>query len=216
MNVAWLSFDQATLSHLKHSTENTMNTWFTADLHFGHTNVIKYSNRPYADAEEMDEALIANWNSRVEPGDEVWLIGDVFFCDEKRARHIMSRLKGSIHLIYGNHDKVIRNQAPLQKCFGSITDGIKEIDRVIDGEKVRIVMCHYPLLSWNRAFHGSLHLHGHVHSVVPTDGKCRRYDVGVDANGWYPVSLSTIKHVFDAIPPVDPSPARAGRNASST
>lgn len=180
-----------------------MNTWFTADLHFGHTNVIKYSNRPYADAEEMDEALITNWNSRVEPGDEVWLIGDVFFCDEKRARHIMSRLKGNIHLIYGNHDKVIRNQAPLRKCFGSITDGIKEIDRAIDSEKVRIVMCHYPLLSWNRAFHGSLHLHGHCHGSIPHDPKYRRQDVGVDVWNWFPVSLEEVGRKLLKIPPHD-------------
>jgi calcineurin-like phosphoesterase family protein len=188
-----------------------MQTWFTSDLHFGHLNVIKYCNRPYATAEEMDEALISNWNSSVQYNDEVWVIGDVFFCQVDRAHQIMRRLNGSVHLIYGNHDKVIRNQQPLQGCFASVTDGIKEINRVIDGEKMRIVMCHYPLLSWNRAIYGSLHLHGHVHSTTPTDGVARRYDVGVDANMYAPVSLQRVTSVLTKLKPIDPSPIRASR-----
>lgn len=35
-----------------------MKTWFTSDLHFGHANVIGYSSRPFADVEEMNEALV--------------------------------------------------------------------------------------------------------------------------------------------------------------
>lgn len=28
-----------------------MTRWFTADLHFGHTNIIRYCERPFADAQ---------------------------------------------------------------------------------------------------------------------------------------------------------------------
>lgn len=39
--------------------------YFTADTHFGHVNVIKMSNRPFADINEMNKTLITNWNSFV-------------------------------------------------------------------------------------------------------------------------------------------------------
>lgn len=39
--------------------------YFTADTHFGHYNVIRFCDRPFASAEEMDEAMIQNWNDRV-------------------------------------------------------------------------------------------------------------------------------------------------------
>lgn len=47
--------------------------YFTADTHFGHWNVIRYENRPFQTVEEMDGALIHNWNHRISPENEVFL-----------------------------------------------------------------------------------------------------------------------------------------------
>lgn len=69
--------------------------FFSSDLHFGHQNIIKYCSRPWKTAAEMDEALIANWNNTVTEGDIVYILGDVFFCDEQRASSILSRLAGN-------------------------------------------------------------------------------------------------------------------------
>jgi len=79
-----------------------MTTWFTSDTHFGHANIIRYSNRPYDTTEEHDEALIANWNFSVQPNDEVYHLGDFSFGN--KAMEILPRLNGIIHLIKGNHD----------------------------------------------------------------------------------------------------------------
>ena len=38
-----------------------MSVFFTADTHFGHSNVIKYDKRPFTDVAEMNEILIKNW-----------------------------------------------------------------------------------------------------------------------------------------------------------
>ena len=43
-----------------------MKTFFTSDTHFYHSNIIKYCNRPFADAQDMNETLIANWNNVVD------------------------------------------------------------------------------------------------------------------------------------------------------
>ena len=45
--------------------------YYIADMHFGHTNVIRFDDRPFADTEQMDEVLIQNWNERVTADDTV-------------------------------------------------------------------------------------------------------------------------------------------------
>ncbi|WP_258934193.1 hypothetical protein [Nesterenkonia pannonica] len=52
-----------------------MTTFFTSDHHFGHANIIRYCDRPFADVAEMDEAMIDRWNETVSPDDEVWVLG---------------------------------------------------------------------------------------------------------------------------------------------
>ena len=183
------------------------NKFFTSDLHFGHERVIGYCNRPFQSARQMDEALIYNWNLAVKPEDIVYVLGDVFFCNQEEAKTILNRLNGKKRLVYGNHDKVIRNQKPIQYLFEEILPEL--YTEHIDG--IMVHMCHYPMHSWNKAFHGAYMLHGHVHSPQPTDGKVRRYDVGVDANYYAPVRWETIKKTLDGIPAGEPDNIRSNR-----
>lgn len=78
---------------------------FTSDLHFGHRNVITYCNRPYDDTEQMDEALINQWNSQVKPNDDVYFLGD-FGINKSKAldKSLVGKLNGNKHIILGNHD----------------------------------------------------------------------------------------------------------------
>ena len=50
--------------------------YFTADQHFSHAGIIGLCKRPFRSIEEMDEAMIANWNTVVGPDDDVWHLGD--------------------------------------------------------------------------------------------------------------------------------------------
>ena len=77
-----------------------MAVYFTADMHFDDDNIRRYENRPFDTAGEMNEAIIANWNSTVDEDDEVFVVGDVGNIG------YISRLKGKKYLIKGNHDKL--------------------------------------------------------------------------------------------------------------
>ena len=83
----------------------TNNTWVIADTHFYHENIIKYCNRPYVDAVEMNEDMIAKWNAVVGKDDIVWHLGDFCFGCKERIKEIVPRLNGRINLVLGNHDR---------------------------------------------------------------------------------------------------------------
>ena len=68
--------------------------FFTADLHFGHENVIKLDGRPFANVEEMDEELIRRWNAKVGKGDLVYVLGDMIWqCHNDGAAELIKKLK---------------------------------------------------------------------------------------------------------------------------
>lgn len=168
-----------------------MSIWFTSDTHFGHANIIKYSNRPFTDVNEMNEALIRNWNDCVKDGDDIYHLGDFAFMTFDKFRQLIYRLNGNIHFIRGNHDKMIdQNKNSLLKGrFSSIQD-YKELK--VDGKM--IVLFHYGQRVWNKSHHGSIHLYGHSHGSLPPHGKS--VDVGVDCkeitHEYRPVSVEEV------------------------
>lgn len=82
-----------------------MTKWVTSDLHFSHNNVIEYCDRPYKNIEEMNEAIIKQWNLQVKPEDIVYVIGD-FGINPNAVldKNLVSRLNGKLYLAPGNHD----------------------------------------------------------------------------------------------------------------
>lgn len=176
-----------------------MSIYFTADTHFGHQNIIKYSNRPFITSEEMDEKIIENWNKTIDYSDTVYHLGDIFLCDEHRALSIIKRLNGNIFLIKGNHEKTAFK---VKDRFGWIRDYFETYI-----EDQCITMFHYPMMSWNKAHHGAWALHGHCHnSLQPHVDKiytnAKILDVGVDSvavkfgqkekSDYRPISFKTI------------------------
>jgi len=154
------------------------NEFITADTHYGHGNVIRYSGRPFANAEEMDEALIRAWNDKVPENGTVYHLGDVsFYRDRKKTIEILRRLNGTKRLIKGNHDKKLHGD--VAACF----EWVKDYYEARGPNKVKVIMCHYPFLTWNGSHRETWSLHGHCHgSLNPPSpvGEMRRMDVGVD------------------------------------
>ena len=156
--------------------------FFTSDTHFYHANILKFCSgtRKYNNIEEHNESLIAIWNERVKPNDVVYHLGDVAFANVNNTLNILNRLQGNINLIIGNHDKKLVKNAEFRKKFSSISH-YQELK--INGYNV--VLFHFPIESWDRKHHGSIHLHGHTHSDEHHNYNNQienRMDVGVDAN----------------------------------
>jgi calcineurin-like phosphoesterase family protein len=156
------------------------NVWFTADQHFGHANIIRHCSRPFGHVDAMDEAMIANWNCVVRPGDTVYHLGDFAFRSFTSVKSLLGLLSGQIHLIRGNHDRE-------KDCRHFVTSQ-DYLELKHDGQL--FVLSHYPFETWRGSNKDSIHLHGHCHGRL--DRRPRRYDVGVDANDFTPVSLEQI------------------------
>lgn len=170
-----------------------MTYWFTSDTHFGHKNIIRYSNRPFASVPEMDEALIESWNSRVKPDDTIFHLGDFAFATIERVEEILSRLNGRKQFIHGNHDKTLLGNKRVLHEYFEWNGPYKEIKVSSGGSGEQfIVLCHYPILTWNKGHHGAWMLHGHCHGTTlhPWGGKIQ--DVGTDPMGYKPVSFEEL------------------------
>lgn len=127
-----------------------MNLFLGADFHLDHANVIKHSNRPYETVEQMNEALVENWNKKVSKKDTTIIIGDFAW---KNHGHWISALNGKKILVLGSHDKM--NKKYLQ-CF---TD-VKMIYYFTIKDRP-FVASHCCQRIWEKCHYGSVHVHGH-------------------------------------------------------
>jgi calcineurin-like phosphoesterase family protein len=178
--------------------------YLTADLHLGHANIIKLCDRPFSDVKRMDSALIAAINDRVSATDELWVLGD--FANRATAKQVRKWRRSivcrHVHLIHGNHD-VHMTEGEREGVF---EHDLGYFDQLRSPGRRRMVMCHYPILDWNGQTRGSYMLHGHVHSKADANERNReagllRYDVGVDANGYAPVSIEEVEAFFEGVEP---------------
>ena len=134
--------------------------WFTSDTHFGHENVLKFTDRPWETIQQMNSVIVANINARVGMNDELYILGDFSFkMTAQDAYGLRKKITcKKVHLVPGNHDKDW-TQPAVSRAF--ITEPPICVLK-IDGQK--IVMSHFPMADWQSMSHGSWHLHGHIHS----------------------------------------------------
>jgi len=143
--------------------------FFTSDLHFGHENVLRFDNRPFASVEEMDAELVRRWNEKVGKGDLVYVLGDLIWKSRNGDAHNLIRsLNGQIILIKGNHDRFLHN-AQAKAALA----GIKDYDDIRvtleDGSVRRCILSHYFIPFYNGHRHQAIHLHGHSHFTDEAD-----------------------------------------------
>ena len=153
--------------------------FFTADLHLGHGNIIKYCNRPFNNVDEMDQTLIKNWNETVSDNDVVYILGD--FCFKKYGYYIR-QFNGHIIELQGDHDNFKNNNFLMNIKVGHTS----------------ITLCHWCMRVWRKSHYNSWHLYGHSHGNLSPIGKS--WDVGVDNNDFRPLSFNDIEKIMSCRP----------------
>ena len=113
---------------------------------------------------------------------------------------------------YSGKDYPVHSSGPWSVTAGIAPDPkgrlivyeLKVPDEEMDLEQ-HIVMCHYPIESWNKRHHGSWHLHGHCHGSLPSPDWQARLDVGVDVHKFKPIPYEEVKALmtFKVFKPID-------------
>jgi calcineurin-like phosphoesterase family protein len=166
-----------------------MTIFFVSDMHLGHKNIIRLSNRPFGSLDEMDQTIIDNYNSVVKPGDTVYDLGDFCFTNPKRY---LDRFNIPAIRIKGSHDHDIKEPYMLVIKPQGLMDDY--------GSPLVITLCHYAMRSWQTSHYGSWHLYGHHHGLLPPYGLS--FDVGVDCWNYYPVSLEQVREKMATLKPI--------------
>ena len=179
------------------------NIFFTSDFHVSHDNILKFDGRPFKNVNEMNEALIQNWNSVVGVDDIVYYLGDISWGNEATTKWFVSQLQGKIHFIMGNHDRM-KKIASLNR-FESIHEYGTEIS-IKDSDANRgyqqIIMSHYAILNWNKAHYGSWMIHGHSHGSLVKNPEFNWYykrkviDAGCNLWDYTPISYTQLKEIM--------------------
>ncbi|MDN5851393.1 MAG: metallophosphoesterase [Actinomycetia bacterium] len=192
-----------------------MSTWYSADLHLGHANILEYCDRPYASVAEMNERLLANWNAVVAPDDLVWVLGDFDMRGKDASLALLPRLMGTKVLVAGNHDA----------CWAGDRAGWKHMRRYLEAgfaavhefarttlparrpnqPRTPVLLSHFPYegdsheddrySQFRLRDEGVTLLHGHVHDAfreARTPRGALQVNVGVDVWDYAPVSENTL------------------------
>jgi calcineurin-like phosphoesterase family protein len=195
-----------------------MKVYFTADTHFGHGRIIQYCNRPFQNAESQDRVILENFCEVLRPGDVLYHLGDISWSSWDVKKYFLSCLPTKeVHLILGNHDRLkeveylemgFRSVSPYKEIRMDVVRGTKDIQ----GSSTRVVLCHYPLESWNGGYDsGAVHLHGHCHGKLESIRQ-RRMDVGVDVHNYTPWSWEEIRKYLEARDGIENIKKRSGVN----
>lgn len=153
--------------------------YFTSDLHLNHSNVCEFTDRPWSQEENAD-MLVSIINRRAGENDLLYSLGDFSFVGPTKAKlveDVVRRIKPKVEFLLGNHDDA-RLFHSLHALMPHKVMGVSHYKEIKYGKK-KIVLCHYPIFSWNNMQHGSWHLHGHTHGSIDLHGKS--LDVGIDS-----------------------------------
>jgi calcineurin-like phosphoesterase family protein len=166
--------------------------WVISDTHFNHNNIIKYCNRPFETAAQMNDYMVTMWNETVKDGDKVYHLGDVYMGNnEGNVERLLSSLKGQKRLILGNHDN--GKDQILQRVF-------KKIDVWRMFPEFGLLLTHVPVheSSLYRGATGNeenpsqlTNIHGHIHDNPSPDGPYRC--VCVEQIGYKPINIEELR-----------------------
>lgn len=171
-------------------------TYLISDTHWSHRRILEYCERPFVSVEEMNQALITNWNAVVAPGDSVWHIGDVVFGKLDYLKEVRAQLNGTIHLILGNHDR-LRPRQYLEAGFATV----QQSWRMRLGGKTILLQHRPPEPNDKWPLGVQAILAGHIHSrrgwweSLPESKRPKIYNCSVEQIGYRPVTFAQLQAI---------------------
>lgn len=156
--------------------------WIWSDLHFGHKNILHFSNRPFTDTVHMREMLVGEHNARVGPNDTCITVGDFAFLPVQEANDILHRMNGYKVLIIGNHD--IKKKRVMKLHFDEIM-----VCAYMESKYMQFVFTHYPLYDVPEGF---FNIHGHEHVAHLHTDTPQHFNVNCELQEYQPVRLDYI------------------------
>jgi calcineurin-like phosphoesterase family protein len=181
-----------------------MSTFFIADTHFNHSDIINYCNRPFTSSQDHTNRLIENWNSVVKDEDTVFVLGDFFFfhnpkewdlestgtfiSEINKCIRILFQLKGHKRLIKGNHDVISDAE------YGEI--GFEFVSPYPIIYNNFFILSHEPLLLSQTTPY--FNLYGHVHNDTRFTDTATSKCVSVERLNYTPISLERVYSEIEA------------------
>ena len=126
----------------------------------------------------MDAELVKRHNALVSINDIVIHAGDFTLGNKECAFKYQKQLNGTHIFLKGSHDKWLKGYKAHEIWEKTIEDKF-------------MVVGHYAMRVWHRSHYNSWNLYAHSHGKLEPIGK--QWDIGVDNNGFYPVSFVEIK-----------------------
>jgi calcineurin-like phosphoesterase family protein len=180
--------------------------FFVSDVHFNHAAIMEFDHRPFATVEEMNAALIKNWNERVSEKDTVYILGDLMWTiDREESLRILRSINGHLILIRGNHDGRWLHGDDVRARFERIEYGLDIRVRDRKDERRFLSLSHYPMHFYNHAHRDGLMFYGHVHAspeydevrriAIELNGRgvpCKLYNVFIGLYNWAPATFDEV------------------------
>ena len=161
--------------------------YFWSDQHFGHSNIIKYANRPFEDKGHMDRIMIENYFNTIKNDDLVVWVGDVAFSGVTECRQMLGNLPGAKVLIMGNHDFDKKYNF---KDFGIFQEVYMAtvFNMAIEEKVCNLIVSHYPIQN-ELLPENTLNIHGHIHDKT---ADIKNINVSVEKTEYRPIDITNI------------------------
>jgi calcineurin-like phosphoesterase family protein len=111
--------------------------------------------------EMMNNAMIDGINANVGMDDTLWHLGDFCFAPRGKYHEHARMYRDRIHcqhvnIVWGNHDRRREMSGLFEQEYDLVTVEAQ-------GQRARMVLCHYALAVWDGSHRGNWNLYGHSH-----------------------------------------------------